>query len=388
MPRPKRSTRRKVKATTDPVVGLAGSLAHDFSNLLLVIRSAAGFIKDDLAPDDPQQGRLSQLLDAADRAARLTQQLQAIGRSQLLAPELLAPGKAVRALSEALRHVVPDDVGLRIVVRAADTLVWFDASQLPVVLMNLLSYAGERVSSHGRLLLVVEELALGEAEAAKQTIPPGRYVSIAVASTGQHGLELENVRAFEPHLAGKKLPHGTDLRLASVFGIVTQSGGFVTTGSRPGRGFDLTVLLPVAAPEDARKVVKVERTRSRDLTGDELILLVEDDLQVRGVVREALERYGYTVMVAADGGEASRLMQLLSAPPNLLLTDLVMPEVTGRELIEGLRLEGQLPKVLMMSGYADDDVLRRARPSDVLPFIRKPFTHEQLAAKVRQVLDE
>lgn len=386
-PRSKRNSGRVI----DPVAGLAGSIAHDFSGLLMIIRNAGAFLKDELDPDDPKQRHVSMLLQAADRAARLTSQLQAFGGSQLLKPEIVRPAQIVRGLSETLRHLVPDDVDFRISIRATDATVMFDALQLQVVVMNLVSCAAERVRTHGRLLLAVSEETFDDVKLDSGQTLSGRYLSILVSKSGEGLDEGEKKQAFAPRLTGKLLPKGTDLRLASVHGVVTQSGGFADVTSERGKGTTFRVILPILDPELEQPAASSAQHKVRivrETAGNEVILVVEDDRAVRQTVREALELYGYTVYEAADGAEALHISELFSGPPDLLLTDLVMPEVTGRELIEGLSNEGRLPKVLMMSGYTDDEVLRRgAKPESAYPFIKKPFTHQELARKVREALD-
>jgi CheY-like chemotaxis protein len=377
---------RTSRPAIDPVAGLAGSIAHDFSNLLMVMRTSAAFLKEDLAPDDPRQQHVQNLLQAADRATRLTNQLQAFGRSQLLKPELVKPAHVIRGLSDTLRHLVPEDVDFRISVRATDVSVSFDLAQLQVVVMNLVSCAAERVRSHGRLLLAVSEDTFQDVKLVGDQVVSGHYVMIVVAKTGEGIDEADAKRAFEPRLTGKSLPRGTDLRLASVYGVVTQSGGLVDVTSERGRGTMYRVFLPVVV-EEKRKPASPHIRIHKNAAGSEVVLVVEDDKAVRRTVCEALERFGYTVYEASDGAEALHITALFNTAPDLLLTDLVMPELTGRELIEGLRNEGRLPKVLMMSGYTDDEVLRRAGPAESYPFIKKPFTVHELAMKVRETLD-
>jgi two-component system cell cycle sensor histidine kinase/response regulator CckA len=386
-PRGKRNSRPVI----DPVAGLAGSIAHDFSGLLMIIRNAGAFLKDELGPDDPRQRHVSMLLQAADRAARLTSQLQAFGGSQLLKPEIVRPARVVRGISETLRHLVPEDVDFRISIRAPEATVLFDAIQLQVVIMNLVTSAAERVRTHGRLLLAISEETFDNVPLEDGKVLDGKYLSIFVSKTGEGMEDGEKKQAFAPRLTGKTLPRGTDLRLASVHGVVTQSGGFVDMSSERGQGTTFRVLLPIVEPDlKPATVSAAHRARALgEITGNEVVLVVEDDQAVRQTVREALELYGYTVYEASDGAEALHISELFSGPPDLLLTDLVMPEVSGRELIEGLRNEGRLPKVLMMSGYTDDEVIRRrAKPSEGYPFIKKPFTHQELARKVRETLDE
>lgn len=375
-----------VEPSHDVVAALAGSIAHDFSNLLMVIRNATGFLREELEPEDPRQQRVDDLMHAADRARHLTEQLQAIGQRQILRPDLVVPADMVHELADTFRHIVPEDVQFRITVRTRGSAVKFDPAQLPIVVMRLLSYAAEQARGESHLLLLVDEKELDEKKAESMKVPPGKYVRIVVTDTAR-SVDAD-AKTFAPRMAGRHTPRGTDLRLASVYAVVRQSGGFVeSTAAKGGHGLSLCVWLPVV-PKPAETARRSRRLKAvKEVTGSEVVLVVEDDDAVRHTVRDALERYGYTVLVASDGNEALRLMQLLSQPPDLLLTDLVMPEVTGRELIESLTVEGRLPKVLMMSGYTDDEVLRRAGPSEAYPFIRKPFTHQELAAKVRETLE-
>jgi two-component system cell cycle sensor histidine kinase/response regulator CckA len=369
----------------DPVAGLAGSIAHDFSNLLMIIRNAASFLKEGTSAQESQE-YISQILHATDRATRLTQQLQAIGRSQLLQPDIVRPAEVIRGIGGMLRELVPEDVDFRVAIRAPDAAVRFDATQLPIVAMNLVSFAADRIERRGRIVLSVREDSLDKKRAAKLGIAPGACVVIVVARSGP-ALAAPEDEAFRPRLAGKSLPRGTDLRLASVFGVVAQSGGAVDLTNELGTGTAFSVYLPVVEEPVSAQTRRRGLRVSKEVTGNEMVLVVEDDPNLRAMVRESLEFYGYTALEAADGDEALRQAALFNAMPDLLLTDLVMPNVTGRELIEALSIEGRLPKVLMMSGYTDDDVLRRASPTQSYPFIKKPFTHEELAAKVREVLD-
>jgi two-component system, cell cycle sensor histidine kinase and response regulator CckA len=379
---------RANRPAIDPVAGLAGSIAHDYSNLLMVIQNAASMLQDRLPADDPGQRHISLLLDAAERGRRLTRELQAFGRSQLLKPEVVKPGQLVRGMSDMLRHLVPRDVEFRTSIRAVNTKVLFDLAQLRLVILNLVAFAAERVKKNGRLFLSVSHERFDDVTLADDKVLSGQYVRILVAQTGP-GLDAAEIkRIFEPGLTGKDLPRGTDLRLASVQGVVTQSGGIVNVSSERGRGTSFQVYLPVAGaqPVEAQPRRSSRRVVAKDVSGSEVILVVEDDPSVRSMVQEMLERYGYTALEASDGAEALRVANLYNSPPDLLLTDLVMPELSGRELIDELRVDDKLPKVLLMSGYTDDDQLRGSRTAEY-PFIKKPFTHYELAAKVREALD-
>jgi two-component system, cell cycle sensor histidine kinase and response regulator CckA len=378
---------RASRPAIDPVAGLAGSIAHDYSNLLMVIQNAASLLQDHLADEDPGQRHVSLLLEASDRGRRLTRELQAFGRSQLLKPEVLKPGQVVRGMSDMLRHLVPRDVEFRTSIRSVNAKVLFDLAQLRLVILNLVAFAAERVKKDGRLFLSVSHEKFDNVKLADDKLLSGDYVRILVAQTGP-GLDAGEIkRIFQPGLTGKHLPRGTDLRLASVHGVVTQSGGIVNVTSERGRGTSFQVYLPVTVDQPAEAAAERSSPVRKDVSGSEVILVVEDDKAVRLMVQEMLEHYGYTALEASDGAEALRVADLYNSPPDLLLTDLVMPELSGRELIEELRVDDKLPKVLLMSGYTDDDVLRFGARTAEYPFIKKPFTHYELAAKVREALD-
>jgi CheY-like chemotaxis protein len=212
-------------------------------------------------------------------------------------------------------------------------------------------------------------------------------VTLIVKKTGQ-GIDASNKeRLFNPKLATGRTAANTDLRLASVYAVVTQSGGHVDVHAEPGKGTEFKLSLPVV---DAANVIQLptKRRASASLDGTEVVLVVEDDVNVRRLVREALERHGYTVFEAENGVEALRMIAMFDSPPDLLLTDLVMPRLSGGGLIEALKLKAKLPKILLMSAHTDSAVLQRAAPPDKYPFIKKPFVHQELADRVREVLDE
>jgi len=354
----------------------------------MVIQNAASLLQDRLPDDDPGQRHISLLLEAADRARRLTRELQAFGRAQLLKPEIVKPGQLVRGMSDMLRHLVPKDVEFKISVRSTSAKVLFDRAQLRLVILNLVAFAAERVKKNGRLFLSVNHVVFDDVKLPDDQVLSGNYVRILVSKTGPGLDAAEMQRIFEPGLTGKHLPRGTDLRLAGVHGVVTQSGGIVNVSSERGRGTTFQVYLPVASAQLVETPEPRPARVRKDVSGSEVILVVEDDKAVRSMVQEMLERYGYTALEAADGAEALRVAELYNSPPDLLLTDLVMPEVSGRELIEELRAEDKLPKVLLMSGYTDDDeVLKHGSHAAEYPFIKKPFTHYELAVKVREALD-
>jgi CheY-like chemotaxis protein len=290
-------------------------------------------------------------------------------------------------MSDLLRRLVPPDVDFKISLHAPNATVMFDVPQLRVVILNLVAFCAERVRANGRLLLTVGEERFEDVKLENDQVLSGHYVTIVVEKSGAGLDAADRKRVFEPRLTGNDLPRGTDLRLATVYGVVTQSGGTVDVASERGRGTTFRVSIPVVSVTATTRPSPPHVRIHKDISGTEVILVVEDDKAVRSMVHDMLERHGYTALEASDGAEALRVAELFNTPPDLLLTDLVMPELSGRELIEELRFGAKLPKVLLMSGYTDDEVLRRDAPAQAYPFIRKPFTHLELAAKVREVLD-
>lgn len=384
---PRPSTKRAaVTANRDPVetiADLAAGLSHDFNNLLMVMRNCGVFLREGLPEADSLQHYVTELLAATDRAERLISQLQAFGRAQVLRPEYIKPADVVRAMTERIRRLVPEDVNLRLSITAEQATVLFDPSQLQVVVENLVTWAARCVSGDRRIWISVAEEEFGENEPAERR---GRFVTLTVATTGSGLDEPSLQRVFHPHVKMGRRSGMTDLRLSSAYGIVTQSGAQIDAQSEAGRGTRIKVYMPIVDVDNVH-VRGPKRHSSPVLDGDEVILVVEDDASVRRMCRESLERHGYTVLEAENGAEALHISGLFETPPDLLLTDLVMPELTGRELIEGLKLAGRLPKTLLMSAYTDDEILKRAGPSEQYPFIKKPFSHQELAQRVREVLD-
>ncbi|MEX2154821.1 MAG: response regulator [Gemmatimonadaceae bacterium] len=379
----KRATVTSNSGAVESTADLAAGLSHDFNNILMVMRNCGVFLREGLAEGDSLQRYVTELLKATDRAELLISQLQAFGRAQMLRPEIIRPADIVRAMTQKIRRLVPEDVNLRMSITAEQATVLFDPSQLQVVVENLVSWAARRVGGQRRIWISVAEEEFGANEPAERR---GRFVTLTVAKTGSGLDEPSLQRVFHPHVKMGRRSGMTDLRLSSAYGIVTQSGAQIDVQSETGRGTRIKVYMPMVEGD-----VLVHATRKRALPtaleGDEVILVVEDDPSVRRICRESLERHGYTVLEAENGADALHISGLFETPPNLLLTDLAMPELTGRELIEGLKSKGLLPKTLLMSAYTDDEILKRAGPTERYPFIKKPFSHQELAERVREVLD-
>jgi PAS domain S-box-containing protein len=358
---------------------LAGGIAHDFNNVLTAISGYAEFLLARLAIGDPRRPDAEEIVRAADRAAGLTRQLLAFSRRQVLQPQTLDQNEVVGGLERLLHRLTGDGVELTVELGDEVVPVRADPGQLEQVLLNLAMNARDASSDGGRITLrtatvVVDEGALGELAA-------GRYATLTVADDG-HGI-AEDVRAhlFEPFFTTKEQGKGTGLGLASVYGTVKQSGGTVEVESKPGEGATFTVYLPEADEADSPLADASEVPPEGD---GETVLLVEDHELFRGLVREVLARAGYRVLEAEGGAAALRLLDE-TGPVDLLLTDVVMPGLSGVELARRVRDRHPGTPVLYTSGYASRDALA-AEASATGPFIGKPFLPESLAQAVRDAI--
>jgi signal transduction histidine kinase/ActR/RegA family two-component response regulator len=365
---------------------LAGGVAHDFNNLLSVILAYTGFVAEGMTDNPEQVEDLEQVQIAAERATELTRQLLAFSRRQVLEPRVLSLNQRVRSLEGMLRRLLGEDIGIE--VHTADDLgnVVADPGQLEQVLMNLAVNARDAMEQGGRLTIETRNVELDPEFAGEGVaIEPGPYVQLSVSDTGV-GMDEETRRhVFEPFFTTKEVGKGTGLGLAMVYGIIKQSDGYIWVYSEPGQGTTFKIYLPrVDTPlSDAPAPIEAPQP-----TGNETLLLVEDDMAVRQVAERALHNAGYQVLSAADGGEAAFLFQKVEGAVDLLVTDVVMPDVNGRELAETLRIEKPELKVLFTSGYADSEVIHQGVLDADTHFLSKPFTAASLAQKVRQVLDE
>ncbi|MEW5852316.1 MAG: PAS domain-containing protein [Myxococcota bacterium] len=358
---------------------LAGGVAHDFNNMLTAIISYTAMLTDALRPDDPLQTELGQIARAADRAAALTQQLLAFSRRQMLRPKVLDLGVVVNDLDDMLRRLIGEDVELVTSVEPRLGCVHADPGQMAQVLMNLVVNARDAMPRGGRITIGLRNVAL-EVDCPSGMVP-GRYVSLVVSDTGV-GMDQQTIsRIFEPFFTTKEVGKGTGLGLSTVYGIVKQSGGEITVESAPGRGSRFQVYLPVVEREAEATVTPVVPSAGRPAT----ILLVEDEDLVRAATRDALRARGYTVLESRRGDEALRCCQEYGGSIDLVLSDVVMPGMDGRELVERLRTMRPGLRVLFMSGYTD--VGERQHPPGAAGLLRKPFTPQMLVEKIRQVLE-
>ena len=367
----------------DAVGRLAGGVAHDFNNLLTVITGCGEMLLESLPPEDERRSELLEIREAARQAAVLTRQLLAFSRKQLLTPRVIDLNALVGEMERLLRRVISEDITLVTELDPALEHVRADPAQLQQVVLNMVVNARDAMPRGGRLTLRTANARSMAAVAGERSVmAPGEYVVLAVSDTGVGMDEKTKSRVFEPFFTTKENGKGTGLGLATVYGIVKQSGGYVWVESAPGRGATFEIYLPRseepvgAAPE--RAVMAVAR-------GRETLLLAEDAGAVRAVTRAILERAGYSILEASTGAEALALARRCTETIHLLVTDVVMPGMSGPALAGELRAVHPEARVLYLSGYAGDELdCGSGLPGRCLP---KPFTPEALARKVREVLD-
>ncbi len=368
---------------------LAGGIAHDFNNLLTAITGYGDLLMASLAPDDPRRADVEQIRKATDRAATLTKQLLAFGRRQVLQPRVLDLNAVVADMEKMLRRLIGEDIELVTVPGPGLWRVKADPGQLEQVLMNLAVNARDAMPHGGRLIIETANVELDEAYARRHVaVRPGPYVLLAVSDTGC-GMDAETLgHVFEPFFTTKEPGKGTGLGLATVYGIVKQSGGNIWVYSEPGRGTTFKIYLPrVDAPLEAAGAAAAAASAAGPAGGRETLLLVEDDDGVRVLAREVLRRKGYRVLEARDGREALRRSETHDGPIALVVTDLVMPGLGGREVFARLAVRRPDLRVLYTSGYTDAAIFRQSVFEPGTAFISKPFTPDALARRVREVLD-
>ncbi|HYA95708.1 MAG TPA: PAS domain S-box protein, partial [Terriglobales bacterium] len=366
---------------------LAGGVAHDFNNLLTVIKGYTELMLSDLKPSDPLRPEMEEVQKAADRAAALTRQLLAFSRRQVLAPKVVNLNYLVEDMNKLLRRLLGEDIELAI--KLADDLgcVKADPGQIEQVIMNLAVNARDAMPKGGKLTLETANLELDEDYSREHVmVRPGPYVMLAIADTGS-GMDAETLaHVFEPFFTTKEQGKGTGLGLSTVYGIVKQSGGYIWPYSEPGIGTTFKIYLPVVDEMAEREQARAQL--SPGLGGQETILLVEDEEGVRGLTRQLLQRHGYTVLEAEHGQDALLLCERFSGPIHLLLSDVVLAQMSGRELVERLTPLRPEMRVLYMSGYSDEAIVHHGVLKPGTAFLQKPFTTESLMRKVREVIDK
>ncbi len=363
---------------------LAGGVAHDFNNLLTVISGFSDMVIGSLRPDDPSRQLLAEVRKAGERAAGLTRQLLAFSRQQVLAPRVLDLNDLVEDVAKMLARLIGEDMDLVTALALNLDKVRADPGQLEQVLMNLAVNARDAMPGGGKLTVETRNVELDESFAAVHPeVPPGSYVMLAVSDTG-HGMDAETrVRIFEPFFTTKGPGKGTGLGLATVYGIVQQSHGFVYVYSEPGMGTTFKVYLPAVTGPAAPKPASHPGVN----LGTEMVLVVEDQDEVREFVVQVLRVSGYRVLAAGTAADGLSVCDRHDGPIHLALLDVVLPCMNGRELAERLTALRPGVKTLFMSGYTDTAVLRNGVVGPEADFIQKPFSPKSLIRKVRHVLD-
>ena len=370
----------------EAVARLAGGVAHDFNNMLMVIRSQAELSLRGLSAGDPLRGELDEIVRTSDRASTLTRQLLAFGRKQVLKPQVLNLNTLVAQAAALLPPVLGVDIRLNLDLHEDLGLVRADFSQLEQVLMNLVFNARDAMPRGGQLTIHTENTELSEDWIAGHAgAQPGAHVALAVTDTGC-GIDQETLtHIFEPFFTTKERNKGTGLGLASVYGTVHQSGGSITISSKVGEGTKVQIYLPQV--EGVEEIVEVPKVQSAQQRGQETILVVEDDDAVRRMTRQLLLLKGYEVAEARSAAEAIEFMERHNDVIDLVLTDLSMPGMKGQELGETLAKLHNDVRVLYMSAYTEDSLQINGALSAGAAFIEKPFGADDLARKVREVIE-
>ncbi|HEX6627414.1 MAG TPA: ATP-binding protein [Gemmatimonadaceae bacterium] len=369
----------------DAVGRLAGGVAHDFNNLLTVIMSCTDLLLGEITDDGSQRDDLEQIKQASLAAASLTHQLLAFSRQEVIQPRLVEVNASVSAAQGILKRLIGEDIELTTVLTLENPIVKIDRSQLEQVIVNLAVNARDAMPAGGKLTIETQTADVDDAYATTHwSVTAGRYAVLSVADTGCGMDEQTQARIFEPFYTTKEVGKGTGLGLAMVYGTVKQAGGFVWVYSEVGNGSTFKIYLPLAEESVAMRELQLLPEVRR---GTEVIVLAEDSPAVRSTARNILERAGYTVLEAPNGRTALEIARKRATRIHLLLTDVVMPEMSGRKLSEEFSAIRSDSKVLFMSGYTDDAIVRHGVMSAGVDYLQKPFSGDALLRKVREVLD-
>ena len=364
---------------------LAGGVAHDFNNMIGVILGYASLLKSSLKPLDPLHKHADAIVRAAERSSNLTKQLLAFARRQIVAPVPVNLNDALASLERMLVRLIGEDITLNIVRSEGLWNIRIDPTQVDQILANLSTNARDAIDDVGAITIETHNIVISGGQALDHPdVAPGEYVMLSFADTGRGMDRITRERVFEPFFTTKAQGHGTGLGLATVFGIIKQNNGFINVDSEPGHGTTFRIYLPRFAGPVASPTPKEAEL---PLQGSEAILIVEDEPQFLDLTAETLKAFGYTVLLAKSPGAAIMLCQQTGTRIDLLLTDVVLPEMNGKELSE--LVSGMKPglKTLFMSGYTADVVAHRGILDEGTNFIQKPFTPPALARKVREVLN-
>jgi two-component system, cell cycle sensor histidine kinase and response regulator CckA len=370
----------------EAVGSLAGGIAHDFNNFLTVILGYSEILLSEMAGGDPSREPILRISQAGEQAAGLTQQLLAFSRRQVMQMRVVNLNELVRDYEKTFGRLLGEDIVLRSDLDPQLRPVKVDPVQMQQVLMNLAMNARDAMPQGGKLTFATRNVTIAADAAAEHSdLAPGDHVLLAVTDTGTGIDQATLPRIFEPFFTTKEVGRGTGLGLSTVFGIVKQSGGAVEVRSEPGQGTTFEVYLPAcpAAAIDPMATKRLEKIPS----GPETVLLIEDEAAVRLLTADVLRKLGYHVLEAADGEEAIRVAEKTTRPIDLVISDVVMPHLGGRQASERIRELQPNVRVLFVSGYTDDAIVRHGVLQAETPFLHKPFTPPMLAKKVREVLD-
>ncbi len=372
---------------------LAGGIAHDFNNILTAINGYSEMLLMDLEPEDPRRGDVEEILKAGNRAARLTRQLLAFGRKQVIHPEVLNVNAQIHESMGMLRRLIGENMNLQLQLSPEVWTIKADRSQFEQILINLIVNARDAIeeartrASEMKITIETANFTLDEQYVAEHAgARPGQFVMLAVSDTGKGMDEDVLSHIFEPFFTTKGLSRGTGLGLATIYGIVKQNGGSIYVYSEPEKGTTFKILWPAATEEEMHE--KEKQVDEEALRGSETILVAEDEDEIRTFIQRGLKRLGYKVLPAANGKEALVLLDAQSEPIDLLFTDVIMPQMDGRELADVVTDRMPHVKVLFASGYTDNHIAHRGILDKGIHFINKPFSIEQVAQKIRHILDE
>jgi two-component system cell cycle sensor histidine kinase/response regulator CckA len=365
---------------------LAGGVAHDFNNLLTVITGYSDMLLAGRDLKDSQRTALEEIRRSAERGGALTHQLLAFSRRQPLEARLVPLNQLVMQIEKMLRRLIGEDIELVTIVAASQDVVEADPGRLEQVIMNMVVNARDAMPNGGKLTIETGMVHLSESFSAKQLgVAPGQYITVSIVDTGIGMDEATQSHMFEPFFTTKNPGHGTGLGLATAYGIIRQSGGAIRIMSELGKGTTVRIYLPSAQAKASKPAENA--VQAGPLTGAETILLVEDEARVRKLIVDVLTARGYRVLEATRGEEALRLCKLHRGDIHLGVVDVVMPEISGPDLVRQIAPLRPRMNVLYISGYTDEAIVHHGIPESGAAFLQKPFLPDALARKVREVLD-
>ena len=364
---------------------LAGGVAHDFNNLLTVMWSGLELAMSDLPSEHGARGLLGDVMEAAQSAAALTRQLLAFSRKEIIAPKVLDLREVIRRMEKMVKRLVTENVQVKTACAPDLTPVYFDPGQVEQIVLNLAVNARDAMPNGGRLDIQTSNVVLDAAYAAEHVdVRPGAYVLLAVSDSGAGMTESVRTHLFEPFFTTKGAGQGTGLGLAMVYGAVRQNGGAIEVDSEPSRGTTFKVYLPTATGVPAAAPTHTPTPRPER---GARVVLVEDDQRVRTLAQSVLVSLGYEVSSYGSGADALKAATSLGPTPELLITDVIMPGMNGRVLAERMRVVFPRLRVLYVSGYAQDVIVKQGVLKEGIEFLAKPYTIDQLARRLREVLD-